>query len=59
MKKSDAEVTEASDIYKPLGDDIPYGQEDQSAGPPQQIDYLQNMNQMPATQLYNIKHQEC
>ena len=36
MKKSDAEVTEAIDLYKPLRDDIPYGPEDQPADPPQQ-----------------------
>ena len=36
MKKSDAEVMEAIDLYKALGDDIPYGPEDQSAEPPQQ-----------------------
>ena len=35
MKKSDAEVTEAIDLYKALRDDIPYGPEDQSAEPPQ------------------------
>ena len=33
MKKSDAEVTEAIDIYKALGDNISYGPEDQSAEP--------------------------
>ena len=36
MRKSDAEVAEAVDIYKALGDDIPYGPEDQQADPPQQ-----------------------
>ena len=36
MKKSDAEVTEAINLYKVLGDDIPYGPEDQSAELPQQ-----------------------
>ena len=36
MKKSDAEVMEAIDLYKALRDDIPYGPEDQSAEPPQQ-----------------------
>ena len=36
MKKSDAEVTEAIDLYKALRDDIPYEPEDQSAEPPQQ-----------------------
>ena len=36
MKKSDTEVTEAIDLYKVLGNDIPYGTEDQSAEPPQQ-----------------------
>ena len=36
MKKSDAEVTEAIDLYKALRDDIPYGPEDQPADPPQQ-----------------------
>ena len=36
MKKSDAEVTEAINLYKAIGDDIPYGPEDQSAEPPQQ-----------------------
>ena len=35
MKKSDAEVEEAIDIYKALGDNISYGPEDQSAEPPQ------------------------
>ena len=35
MKKSDAEVTEAMDLYKALGDDISYGPEDQPAVPPQ------------------------
>ena len=36
MRKSDAEVTEAIDIYKALRDDIPYRPEDQSTEPPQQ-----------------------
>ena len=36
MKKSDAEVTEAIDLYKALGDDISYGPDDQPAEPPQQ-----------------------
>ena len=36
MRKSDAEVAEAIDIYKALGDDIPYGPEDQSTEPLQQ-----------------------
>ena len=36
MKKSDAEVTEAIDLYKALKDDISYGTEDQSTEPPQQ-----------------------
>ena len=36
MKKSDAEVTEAIDLYKALGDDISYGLEVQSAVLPQQ-----------------------
>ena len=36
MKKSDAEVVEAIDLYKALGDDIYYGPEDQLAEPPQQ-----------------------
>ena len=36
MRKSDAEVVEAIDIYKAIGDDIPYGPEDQSTEPPQQ-----------------------
>ena len=36
MKKSDAEVTEAINLNKALGDDIPYGPEDQPADPPQQ-----------------------
>ena len=36
MRKSDAEVAEAIDIYKTLGDDIPYRPEDQSTEPPQQ-----------------------
>ena len=36
MRKSDAEVTEAIDIYKALRDDIPYGPEDKSTEPPQQ-----------------------
>ena len=36
MKKSDAEVTEAIDIYKALRDDISYGPEDQSTEPPHQ-----------------------
>ena len=35
MKKSDAEVMEAIDLYKALRDDI-YGPKDQPAGPPQQ-----------------------
>ena len=35
MKKSDAEVVEAIDLYKALGDDISYGPEDQSAELPQ------------------------
>ena len=36
MKKSDAEVTEAIDLYKSLRDEFPYGPEDQPADPPQQ-----------------------
>ena len=36
MRKSDAEVAEAIDIYKALGDGIPYRPEDQSTEPPQQ-----------------------
>ena len=36
MKKSDAEVTEAIDLYKALRDNISYGPEDQSTEPPQQ-----------------------
>ena len=36
LNKSDAEVAEAIDIYKALGDDIPYGPENQSTEPPQQ-----------------------
>ena len=36
MRKSDAEVAEAIDIYKALRDDISYGPEDQQADPPQQ-----------------------
>ena len=36
MKKSDAEVTEAIDLYKALGYDIPYGPEDQPTDPLQQ-----------------------
>ena len=36
MKKSDAEVTEAIDLYKALRDEFPYGPEDQPADPPQQ-----------------------
>ena len=36
MRKSDAEVAEATDIYKALEDDIPYGPEDQSTEPSQQ-----------------------
>ena len=36
MRKSDAEVAEAIDIYKALGDDIRYIPEDQSTEPPQQ-----------------------
>ena len=36
MKKSDAEVMEAIDLYKALRDDISYGPEDQPAEPPQQ-----------------------
>ena len=36
MRKSDAEVTEAIDIYKALGDNIPYEPEDQSTEPPQE-----------------------
>ena len=36
MRKSDAEVTEAIDLYKTLRDDIPYGPEDQQDDPPQQ-----------------------
>ena len=35
MKKSDAEVTEAIDLYKAPRDDISYGPDDQSAEPPQ------------------------
>ena len=36
MKKLDAEVMEAIDLYKALGDDISYGPEDHPAEPPQQ-----------------------
>ena len=36
MKKSDAEVMEAIDLYKAPRDDISYGPEDQSAELPQQ-----------------------
>ena len=36
MKKSDAEVMEAIDLYKALRDDISYGSQDQPAEPPQQ-----------------------
>ena len=36
MKKSDAEVAEAIDIYKALRDNISYGPEDQSTEPPHQ-----------------------
>ena len=36
MRKLDAEVAEAIDIYKALRDEIPYGPEDQSTEPPQQ-----------------------
>ena len=36
MRKSDAEVAKAIDIYKALRDDIPYRPEDQSTEPPQQ-----------------------
>ena len=35
MRKSDAEVAEAINIYKVLRDDIPYRPEDQSTEPPQ------------------------
>ena len=36
MRKSDAEVAEAIDIYKALRDNISYGPEDQSTEPPHQ-----------------------
>ena len=36
MRKSDAEVAEAINIYKALGDDIPYRPDDQSTETPQQ-----------------------
>ena len=36
IKRSDAAVNEAIDLYKALGNDIPYGPEDQSSEPPQQ-----------------------
>ena len=36
MRKSDAEVTEAIDIYKALRDNISYGPEDQLTEPPHQ-----------------------
>ena len=36
MRKSEAEVTEAIDIYKALRDNISYGPEDQSTEPPHQ-----------------------
>ena len=36
MRKSDAEVAEAVDIYKAVRDNIPYRSEDQSTEPPQQ-----------------------
>ena len=36
MRKSDAEVAEAIDIYKALRDDISYRPEDQSIEPPHQ-----------------------
>ena len=36
IKKSDAEITEAIDLYKAPRDEIPDGPENQSAKPPQQ-----------------------
>ena len=36
MRKSDAEVVEAIDIYKALGDNISYGPKDQTTEPPHQ-----------------------
>ena len=58
MKKSDAEVTEAIDLYTALGDDISYGPEDQPAEPPQQDWLPQNMSQMSTTQPSKIQYQE-
>ena len=46
MRKSDAEVAEAIDIYKALGDD----QRISLLNLHNKIDYLQNMNQMPTMQ---------
>ena len=40
MKKSNAEMTEALDLYKALGDDVFYGTEEQPAEPKQQKQWL-------------------
>ena len=50
MRKSDAEVVEAIDIYKTFRDDIPYRQRISHLSLHNKIDYLQDMNQMPTTQ---------
>ena len=51
MRKSDAEVVEAIDISKALGDDIPPTDHRISQlNLHNKIDYLQDMNQMPTTQ---------
>ena len=38
LKRSEPEIAEAMDIYRPLGDDTYYRSDEQSAGPPQQED---------------------
>ena len=58
MKKSDAEVTEAIDLYKASETTYPMDQRISQLNLHNKIDYLQNMNQVPTTQLYKIQHQE-
>ena len=49
MKKSYAEVTEAIDLYKALGDDIPMDQRISQLTLHNRTDYQSTMNQMPTT----------
>ena len=58
MKKSDAEVTEAIDLYKALGDDISYGPEDQSAeeGTGCRIFKLEMLEKIPVFLLFSTMY---